>query len=321
MTLHKLLYDNIPLPAGGYMHKPKKALEYTIIVVDEVSMVPKEMIDLLFSHKCYVICLGDPFQLPPIDKETDNHLLDNPHVFLDEIMRQATESEIIRLSMDIREQKNLNLFQGSDVKVISRQKYEREMLIWADQVIVATNNSRMNCNNCVRRLTGKGELPEEGDKVVCLRNYWETLSLGHKDALVNGAIGYLSNPILSVPVFFPKWLKIQNNPIQTINTDIISEDGDKFYDLYIDQEKLISGKDTLEWRDYYLLNKHKCRIGDLAPKDFDYGYAITCHKAQGSQWQNIFILEESFPFQREEHARWLYTAITRAEEKVIIVRS
>lgn len=132
MTLHKLLYDNIMLPAGGYMHIPKKSLEYSVIVVDEVSMVPDFMMELLFKHKCYVICLGDPFQLPPIDKESDNHLLDHPHVFLDEIMRQAAENEIIRISMDIREQKPLTEFQGEDVKIIHRKDYQRGMLLWAD---------------------------------------------------------------------------------------------------------------------------------------------------------------------------------------------
>jgi hypothetical protein len=50
-------------------------------------MAPKSIIDKLFQHNVYVICLGDPFQLPPIDKEEDNHLLDHPHIFLDEIMR------------------------------------------------------------------------------------------------------------------------------------------------------------------------------------------------------------------------------------------
>lgn len=67
-TLHRLLYDHKPLPAGGFMRIKKTLLEYDIVVVDEVSMVPKEMIDLLFKHKVYVICLGDPFQIPPIEK-------------------------------------------------------------------------------------------------------------------------------------------------------------------------------------------------------------------------------------------------------------
>ena len=70
---------------------------------------------LLFSHNVYVICLGDPFQLPPIEKDEDNHLLDNPHIFLDEIMRQATESGIIRLTMDIRDKKPLEIERNEQV--------------------------------------------------------------------------------------------------------------------------------------------------------------------------------------------------------------
>lgn len=87
MTMHRLLSDSVPRPAGGFMHKPKPALGFTIVVVDEVSMVPKSLMDQLFKHKVYVICLGDPFQLPPIDTDEDNHLLDHPHIFLDEIVR------------------------------------------------------------------------------------------------------------------------------------------------------------------------------------------------------------------------------------------
>ena len=61
LTLHKLLYDHIPKPNGGFIRKPKVALEYKIIVVDEVSLVPKSMIDILLRHNVYVIFLGDPF--------------------------------------------------------------------------------------------------------------------------------------------------------------------------------------------------------------------------------------------------------------------
>jgi exodeoxyribonuclease-5 len=68
MTLHRLLYDSFPRPGGGFIRVPKKKLDYTIVVVDEVSMVPKSMIDLLMSFKIYILFLGDPFQLPQIDK-------------------------------------------------------------------------------------------------------------------------------------------------------------------------------------------------------------------------------------------------------------
>ena len=58
----------------------------------------------------------------------------------------------------------------------------------------------------------------------------------------------------------------------------------------------------------------------LVPREFAFGYAITCHKAQGSQWDNVLVLEERFPFGREEHARWLYTAVSRSSEKCVVVK-
>ena len=130
MTLHKLLYESIPKPDSTYIRRPQPTIDFHIVVVDEVSMAPKDMMDRLFSYpNVYVICLGDPFQLPPIDKNADNHLLDHPHVFLDEVMRQAQDSEIIRLTMDIREGKKLNFFDGHDVKVYDRSALNTGMLL------------------------------------------------------------------------------------------------------------------------------------------------------------------------------------------------
>ena len=72
MTLHKLLYQSYPRPNGTFVRVPKPDLSpYKIVVVDEISMVPLEMLKLLAKHKVFLICLGDPFQLPPIDKNTD----------------------------------------------------------------------------------------------------------------------------------------------------------------------------------------------------------------------------------------------------------
>lgn len=100
MTLHKLLYNSFKKRDGSFAHIPKKELDepYDLIVVDEISMVPENIWELLISHGVHVIALGDPFQLPPVG--ADNGILSEPHVFLDEIMRQEEESEIIRLTID-----------------------------------------------------------------------------------------------------------------------------------------------------------------------------------------------------------------------------
>ena len=199
ITLHKLLYESFPRPDGTFFRKPRVEIGYHIVVVDEVSMAPRTLMDLLFSHDAYVICLGDPFQLPPIDKDEDNHLLDHPHIFLDEIMRQAAESEIIQLTMKIRNYEPINLFDGDEVKILDHNDLNTGMLLWADQILVGTNRKRININNQMRLLLGKADmnnieknLPQEGDKVICLRNYWEIFS-ENENSLINGTIGYLKN--------------------------------------------------------------------------------------------------------------------------------
>ena len=80
------------------------------------------------------------------------------------------------------------------------------------------------------------------------------------------------------------------------------------------------GQPFLDWRESYALSKLRPKYGDLVPKQFTYGYAVTCHKAQGSEWDKILVIEETFPFDKVEHARWLYTACTRASEKLVLLR-
>ena len=144
MTAHRLLYQSFPRADGTFYHKVKRPLDwpYKLIIVDEISMLPKEIWELLLSHNIHVICLGDPFQLPPIGE--DNQVLYKPHIFLDEIMRQAQESEIIRLTMDIRNGKSLGLFKGNEVQVIDPKDVVGGMYGWADQIIVAKNPTPRN---------------------------------------------------------------------------------------------------------------------------------------------------------------------------------
>ena len=78
-----------------------------------------------------------------------------------------------------------------------------------------------------------------------------------------------------------------------------------------------TGETTLDWKTSFKLSKNP-KTRHLVPLEFTYGYAITCHKSQGSEWDKVLVVEEKFPFDKEEHARWLYTAATRASEKLVI---
>lgn len=317
MTLHKLLYDSIPRAAGGFFRKPKANIGYTVVVVDEISMVPKELINLLFKHKVYVICLGDPFQLPPINKDEDNHLLDNPHIFLDEIMRQEADSEIIQLTMKIRNNEPINFFQGENIQILPKEQLNTGMLLWADQILTATNQRRLNINAQVRALLNRGPEPEDGDKVICLRNYWDDYSI-NGDPMVNGTIGTLTN-VFRTWRELPKYVKSDIKKFDVICGDFVTDDG--IYEMTeIDRMMLMTGMKCCDWRLAYKLGRLKNKYGEIVPREFAYGYAITCHKAQGSEWDKVLVLEENFPFDKKEHARWLYTACTRASEKLVLVR-
>lgn len=315
-TLHRLLYDHFPREDGTFFRKPVEVLDYDIVVVDECSMMPKDLARQLFKHNVYILALGDPFQLPPINPEDDNHLLDNPHIFLSEIHRQAQESEIIRLSMEIREQKPLQIFDGKDVKVINGANLVNGMYTWADQILCAKNETRIAINNQMREMLGREGEPQEGDKVICLKNEWDILD-NNGDPLVNGTIGYLKN-VYSQTLHIPFWLD-GGGKFDIIHADLITETGSVFQDLRMDKQLILTGKPSLDWKTKYRLSKNE-KTSWMVPTEFTYGYVVTCHKAQGSQWNKVLVLEENFPFQKTEHARWVYTAATRAADKLVVVK-
>lgn len=316
-TLHKLLYKSVPKKNGGFFHIPKTSLDenYKIIVVDEISMVPKEMLELLAKHHVHVICLGDPFQLPPV-KDGGNGILQNPHIFLDEIMRQEAGNEIINLSMKIRKQESIGLFKGENVQVLQKKDLNEGMLLWADQILTATNATRIGINNQVRQLLGHGDAPEKGDKVICLKNYWNSINEAG-DPMLNGSIGYLGE---THEVYSRKtkcnYLHTDFTPDFANELDIIAPEKELFKNIHMDYEYFMTGKESIP---YDLSKKLRLKMEEL-PKLFTYGYAITTWKAQGAEWNKVLVLEEGFPFKKEEHARFIYTAVTRAKDKIVLVQ-
>ena len=306
ITLHKLLYKSYKKKDGTFAHIPKEELDfpYKLIVIDEVSMCPKHIWEQALKHDVHIIALGDPFQLPPIGE--DNGILANPHIFLDEVMRQALESDIIKLSMDIRAGKPLQLMNGNDVKVVSKNQVVSGMYTWADQIICGKNTTRRLVNNQMRTLLGYGAEPQDGDKIICLKNYWDTNNESG-DPLINGMIGTLKDVRLGQDQ------GILGRDFKANFIPDFTEDGMK--DLSMDYKLMTQGNPTFA-KDA----KPMFRGGKKVPfpMEFDYGYAITCHKAQGSQFNKVLLFEEVL--NRETHARWLYTAITRAVDKIVIVK-
>lgn len=304
MTAHKLLYHSKEKPDGTFEHKPRKSLEwpYKLIVVDEVSMIPVDMWELLLSHGIHVIALGDPGQLPPIDGESE--LLSHPHVFLDEVVRQAQDSEIIRLSMDIRNGVPLKPYKGNEVVIISKNQLNDFYYSGADQIIAAKNITRNDINWKCRKIKFGDDVPNyplPGEKAICLKNYWSVLS-NNEDPLINGMIGELSNINFRHDVF--KYGDM-------MNANFTIGDKNKFHQLFMDYKLFAESKQTINsdnWMEFR---------GMAKPMLFDYAYCITCHKSQGSEFDKVLVFNEYM--KSTDHNRWLYTAATRAKKKLIIV--
>jgi exodeoxyribonuclease-5 len=175
--------------------------------------------------------------------------------------------------------------------VIGREYFTLELVLKADLVLVGTNRTRRRYNQRLRQLKGfDAAYPQAGDKLVCLRN-------DPSKGLLNGSL----------------W-KVMTSSRETvkpgINLLVSPEEDDP--DRGVAKIKLL--KATFEDQETEIPWSTKKRYDD-----FDYGYALTVHKAQGSQWNNVVLFDESFAF-KDTRQRWLYTAITRAAERLTIVR-
>ena len=325
-TLHRLIYQSITQETESEVNGKKIKIEklsfkrrenieksIKLIVLDEASMVSDDvMYDLLQFGVKMIIC-GDNAQLPPV--EGLNTYLKEPDFTLRQIVRQQLDNPIIKLSQMAREGIYIPYGRyGDSVSVLNKRFFtgekRRHCLTTADQIICGINKTRTAINNEIRSMLNRGPFPESGDKLICTLNNWEQfIDSDFRFNLVNGIIGTVYNPFydsstgigfMQFKVDFLDELCPEALPFDTgIFTDgrYIYKHGDYFASYDEDGEP--SGA--------YTLNR------------FEYGYCISCHKAQGSEFDNTVIFDESYAF-KEDRNRWLYTAITRTKKKLLLLR-
>lgn len=291
-TIHSLIYKLIDDGDGDPVFKlnPDSAASMaSLIVIDEVSMVDEELGRDLLSFGTKVLVLGDPAQLPPV-KGTGFFISEDPDIMLTEIHRQARDNPIIHLSMLAREGRRLTPGDYGNSKVITRSQLEQSEVLKSDQVLIGLNKTRRAFNARIRHLNGRDSMtPLAGDRLVCLRN--------------NREKGLLNGGIWTAPADSRQQDDIVSLEVESVDDPSIAYP----VSVEIPIEFFKGTEASLDWR--------KRRNHD----EFDYGYALTVHKAQGSQWGNVMLFDESASF-RDSRNNWLYTGITRAAERITIVQ-
>jgi exodeoxyribonuclease-5 len=207
---------------------------------------------------------------------------------LTEVHRQAQHDPIVRMSMAVREGRPLEIGDFGESQVVRRDQLDPDRVMKADQVLVGRNNTRRAYNMRVRqRQNIEDPLPVAGDKLVCLRN-------NRKKALFNGGLWRVKSRTKSKSAI----LSMRLSPDEAF--------GSRITKVSVRADCFSGGVEDISWE-------------QRRPYDeFDYGYVLTVHKSQGSQWDDVVLFDESFAFQ-DSRTRWLYTGITRAAKRLSIV--
>lgn len=259
-----------------------------LVVIDECSMVDDQMGQDLKSFDTPILVLGDPAQLPPVAGDGYFTKEDNPDIMLEGIHRQALDNPIIAMATRVRQEQALAVGDYGESRVVEGVHIKPEDALEADQILVGRNKTRTATNRRVRALLGHNEdYPIPGDRVVCLRN-------NHEVGLLNGALWYVDDT--------------GEVGDERVTMTITPDGGGEYLTTEAHMHYFQGRGDQMAWWERKDAN------------EFDYGYALTVHKAQGSQFDNVMLFDESWCF-RKDKWKWLYTGLTRAADKITVVKT
>lgn len=294
-TIHSILYKPDQNEDTGHVKfkkRPKFEMEkIKLFIIDECSMVDEELGADLLSYGIPVLVLGDIGQLPPVNGGGFFTNAD-PDVMLEDIHRQAADNPILRLATDVREGRGLQVGDYGAARVITKDQLDQEVVSGADQVLVGVNRTRARYNHRLRTIRGfDTPMPSAGDRLVALRN-------DHALGLLNGGLWEV------VEVKKRRKQAVEDGCVRMIVKSL--DFGSAAIDVRARRECFDGTLSQVPWKEL------------RGTQQFDFGYCLTVHKAQGSQWPNVCLFDERGAFGADA-ARWLYTGITRASEKLTIV--
>lgn len=256
----------------------------SLIICDEMSMIGEQEAQDLLSFNLPVLVLGDPNQLPPISGKA--YFGGKPDYALTEIHRQALDSPILFLASQVLKGKTPTIGKYGTSAVIRRTDITSEIALGVSQIITGSNKARINFNKEIRALKKfEGTFPKKGEKLICLRN--------------NQQLGIFNGQLFEV-------VEDSDAHDRFLYMNI---KGEGFSDEVVVHKECFTDPDVLKsW------NFARRKFAN----EFDYAYACTCHKAQGSQFNSVLVYADQFKWDPKLWKQWLLTALTRAEERVIL---
>ena len=331
-TMHSLMYMVREDPETKLKVFEKKSfIDYDLIVVDEASMVNQDLFIDLRSYHIPMLFVGDHGQLPPISSD-DFNLMSEPMIRLEEVHRFGENSALLDLSIMARNGESIP-FKQFDEKVAKVKETDpmvndfihNHLGDFSNGVcLCGTNNTRVDVNQLIRYNSGiiddiGDKIPRTDDRVVCLKNNRSLI-----DPIYNGQLGTITSianvdkldDVYSMGILMDEGFGYKG---------FVNRDNFGKMKYASDGKEYITVKELMQLKSYLTIAEKKMMRGKVGKKklyfdSFDFGYCLTVHKAQGSEWGNVLLFEEISGYWDDEYKRkWLYTAITRSNDRLLII--
>jgi exodeoxyribonuclease-5 len=308
-TLHNLLYYPIPnKETGGVSGWKMREIDYDLIVVDEASMLNKDLFADLQSHKIPILAVGDHGQLPPVFGNFS--LMDNPHLRLEKIHRQAENSPILALSEAIRRTGvippmqntvEVQLLEKKQIRNVVDSLFTHPSIRYDDVAMLCyRNETRVGLNMMARAARGLPYAhPAVGDQLICLKNTERRIFNGMRGTLRE--LNQLTDFVYGGRVLF------EDDEIEVEGLISNPQFGRPSTFKDFEEYEQVTGYRPKEW----------WQIGLL----MDFGYALTCHKAQGSSFEHVIaLMERPNRISLDDWRRWAYTCVTRCSKYLVVLQ-
>lgn len=335
-TIHRWLYTPDEDDTTGEVYFRRKGLleidhpGFHSLIIDEASMINKEIWDDVYATavemELNVILVGDEFQLPPVDQTGNEHFSVfapdfpcNERVNLTEVLRQTLENPIIRAATALRTGKDYTLELTKLPMVLSGNLVDEAINTWSNDgvIIVHKNETRHKLNDEIRKALKRVVTIEEKEPILVTKNNYSL-------DIFNGEVFTIKKIIGSVGFKNVKD-RFQHKSCYVDFLRVELQNGDQ---CIIGQEELNNKADGVGFKFIDRVSKQLTKPiakQEGLPKPYiphihaNYGYCLTCHKSQGSEWKDVLIVaESSVSVATFAGRRWLYTALTRAKENAKI---